>query len=303
MSKQKRKYVPNALHSELSEYSSLLRALETSDHLDVAKRLTEPPPNKKQKVNKIKESQRADLPGDEDFRSGAGNSSPLAPPFNQTREEEDVEYFGVGTLNSQDETAPYQEERTRKRVAWTLWPLLAKDLSVPEWGLQDEIDAIVRQCSQNNYTSAAADDDGDLEEVGEAPTWLPHLTVSASTFLSSLFALLAHHTPARPQSAQDRLNPINWKMVLDILGSCGHVDAELLSNVRRRMEAIYGPYEGHGLDRLEIRATAKSRPTVLIDAADDALLTAPSSKRCLFFSSESECLPQPFVHRAPCSRC
>ncbi|KAK7019823.1 hypothetical protein R3P38DRAFT_2970316 [Favolaschia claudopus] len=279
MSKQKRRYVPNALHSELSEYSSLLRALETSDHLDVAKRLTEPPPNKKRNVNKIKEGRRVELPVNEDSRSGAGNSSPLAASFNQTREEEDSEYFGAGTSNYQEDTAPYQEERTRKRVAWTLWPLLAKDLSVPEWGLQDEIDAIVRQCSQNSSASAAADDDEDLEEVGETPTWLPHLTVSASTFLSALFALLAHHTPARPQSAQDRLNPINWKMVLDILGSCGHVDTQLLSNVRRRMEAIYGPYEGHGLDRLEIRATAKSRPTVSLDAADDALLTAPSSKR------------------------
>ena len=36
--------VPAKLHAEISEYASLLRALETTDALDVAARLTEPQP-------------------------------------------------------------------------------------------------------------------------------------------------------------------------------------------------------------------------------------------------------------------
>ena len=40
----KRPKVPAALHSELSEYSSLLRALRTSDTLDLATQLTVPAP-------------------------------------------------------------------------------------------------------------------------------------------------------------------------------------------------------------------------------------------------------------------
>ena len=41
----KRRWIPAALHAELTEYSSLLRALRTSDTLDLASHLIQPPPS------------------------------------------------------------------------------------------------------------------------------------------------------------------------------------------------------------------------------------------------------------------
>ncbi|KAJ7130257.1 hypothetical protein C8R44DRAFT_63224 [Mycena epipterygia] len=184
----KRKRVPAALHSELSEYSSLLRALHTNDTLDVAKDITNPP--KRQKPGPRAE--------------GSSNEPPADP---------------------QSDAEQPKRKHTRKRDTWTRWPLLVTDIKVPEWGLEDEIEALMRLCLRNNPHLAVEE----TLDAGDTPPSLPHLAQSASNFLSSILALIALHTPARPQSMQDRLNPIGWQAVLDVLGSCGDpatVDAE-----------------------------------------------------------------------------
>lgn len=232
MSGKRKRKVPHALHSELSEYSSLLRALSTNDTLDVAKRLTQPTAsNKRQKRTKDG--------GDAVEREGTPQPA-------------------EGSSQPQKEDPPKRShERKRKRDTWTRWPLLVTDLEVPEWGLEDEIEALVRLCLRN--TSHPVDEDAD---PGDPPSCLPHLTQSTSAFLSSLLALLAHHTPARPQSMQDRLNPLGWQTVIDVVASCGDVDAtyalrcstvgynkfqySIVNNVKTRMEAIYGPYDSTG---------------------------------------------------------
>ncbi|KAJ7337361.1 hypothetical protein DFH08DRAFT_252669 [Mycena albidolilacea] len=257
--KRKRKAVSHALHSELTEYSSLLRALSTSDTLDLARRLTEPPPPTKRKKRTAK--------------SALGNLQLEAPPEEYQgplAEGEETQPPTAGSSQLPPEEPEGEQQRVRKRDTWTRWPLLPTDLHVPEWGLDDEIEPLVRQCLRNN--PHPTDEDG---EPDDTPSWLPHLTESASVFLSSVFALLSHHTPARPQSMQDRLNPIDWKMVLDILGTCGDVDATVITTVKARMEAIYGPYDSPAIGRLQTRAEAKSRAAAAFDEADDALFVAP----------------------------
>ncbi|KAJ7672596.1 hypothetical protein DFH06DRAFT_96741 [Mycena polygramma] len=248
----KRKRVPPALHSELSEYSSLLRALNANDTLDVARRLTQPTPSKKRQKRTKQKAPDAEDEGTQ-----------------YADEEEGTQYTGEGSSQLPAEVTPKpSHERKRKRDTWTRWPLLVKDLHVPEWGLDEEIDVLARQCLSN--TSHPADADADSADSAAS---LPHLTQSASAFLSSLLALVAHHTPARPQSMQDRLNPIGWHAVLDIVASCGDVDATMLNNVKTRMEAIYGPYDSPATARIPIRAAAGARMRTALDQADDSLLS------------------------------
>ncbi|KAJ7481521.1 hypothetical protein FB451DRAFT_1443846 [Mycena latifolia] len=237
----KRKRVPQALHEELSEYSSLLRALRTNDTLDLTKHITKP------------------------RDPGLGRSSPSEA--RAADEQPDEEQPG--------EEQPEEEKpkpKRRKRDTWTRWPLLVNDVHVPEWGLEDEIEALMRFCLRNNPHPVFQESD-DAEEAVDKPASLPYLTQSASDFLSSILALIAHHTPERPQSMQNRLNPIGWQTVLEILGCCGNstIDAEMISNVKTRMEAISGPYESHAAARVTTRAV-KSRATMsALDQADEAL--------------------------------
>ncbi|KAJ6588355.1 hypothetical protein B0H19DRAFT_1248027 [Mycena capillaripes] len=251
--KRKRK-VPHALHSELSEYSSLLRALSTNDTFDVARRLTQPaPPNKRgPRREESPANSAAEGKGSQDAEEGEGTQDAAE---------------GSSKL-PQTEPPKRIHNRKRKRDTWTRWPLLVTDLEVPQWGLNDEIEALVRLCLRDS--SHPRDEDVDPEE---SPACLPHLTQSASAFLSSTLALLAHHTPARTQSLQDRLNPLGWQTVLDVVASCGDVDATMLNNVKTRMEAIYGPYESPGTARLEIRAAVKARTAAAFEQADDAMLS------------------------------
>jgi hypothetical protein len=186
----KRKQVAAGLHSELSEYSSLLRTLHTNDTLDLTKHITLPPPT---------ETRR-----------------------NAKRARSDVDE-GSSSVDEPKEEPPKQP-KNRKRDTWTRWPLLVNDVYVPEWGLEDEIGVLVRLCQRNNPHPAFPDSEEPNPtppDADEPPYFLPHLTQSASNFLSSILALIALHTPARPQSMQDRINPIGWQTVLEILGACG----------------------------------------------------------------------------------
>ncbi|KAJ7764522.1 hypothetical protein DFH07DRAFT_811497 [Mycena maculata] len=231
----KRKQVPHALHSELSEYSSLLRALSANDNLGVAKHITHNPPKKRRKLE---------------------SSQPAV----------DV---AEGTSDPPPEAEAPKRPHVRKRDTWTRWPLLVQDVKVPEWGLADEIETLVRTWLQNNPHRASQDADED------PPSILPHVVQSASNFLSGLLALIAQHTPARPQSLQERINPIGWQTVLAALASSGDpslVDPAMLSSVQTRLEAIYGPCSSPTVDRLHMRRAIKARTGVALDEADDTLL-------------------------------
>ncbi|KAJ6463909.1 hypothetical protein C8R45DRAFT_1220030 [Mycena sanguinolenta] len=298
MPKRKLQKVPQALHSELSEYSSLLRALSTNDSFDFARRLTEPGPSSKRRRRTEEEESAEEGENEHTVNQEDEEESQLGSPPRKRRRriiedspaletspappgvEEDADAAEGSSPTREEKQKP--QERVRKRDTWTRWPLLVTDLRVPEWGLEDEIEALVRQCLRNNPHPTDEDDEGETgEDVApeDAPMWLPHLTQSASAFLSSLFALLAHHTPARPQSMQDRLNPLDWKMVLDIVASCGNVDSTVINNVKTRMEAIYGPYDSPAIARLEIRAATKARVAVAFDEADDALFLPARPKK------------------------
>ena len=181
----KKQRVSAALHFELTEYASLLRALRTRDAMDLTANITKP------------------------------------SPF---------------TLPPQSEPVVNQKQN---RDQWTRWPLLLEDVPIPEWTLEDEVAVIASQVMKSRSTptpplfegplehddsSHTSDDvmDSELDEDDpDHPFYVPHLTSITTSLLSTIFSLLAQHTPARPASMQNRIEPLNWRSVIDTLVNCG----------------------------------------------------------------------------------
>ena len=175
--KGKRKAVPTALRSELEEYSFLLRALRTSDTLDLSSQLIR----------------------------AAGSS--------QTSEDDDVhdpEAFGSNSSSR------------KQKDAWTRWPLLIRDVPIPEWTLQDEVERLA-----NRFLQPPGNPDEETEDTAEEPidpVAIKHLTLETTGYLSQLFAAISAHVPMVEGSMQNRLKPLNWENILAIVGATGLVD-------------------------------------------------------------------------------
>lgn len=55
----------------------------------------------------------------------------------------------------------------------------------------------------------------------DPPYYIPYLTAIMAKFLSTVFRILASHTPRRPASMQNRIEPLGWRSVIDVVVSCG----------------------------------------------------------------------------------
>ncbi|KAG6865173.1 hypothetical protein C0991_004721 [Blastosporella zonata] len=257
-----RKLLPAALHSELTEYSSLIRALRASNTLDVTTHLT-------------KAGLGCDADDDDDTDEdspGFGvrgeayqtereyNTDTVAnPPTSSPCQSRDVspspECSPEGRSGSHKRKRPSSSPpQQRRRDAWTRWPLLADDVHVPEWSLEDEIGHLAERAlnppqlprHETEQPDQGHDDLLDPEDIDTDPSYLPHLTLTASNHLSTILALLVAHTPNRPNSQQNRVEPMGWRAVLDVLSSCGDpsvADPKIISSVKTRMEALYGTVE------------------------------------------------------------
>ncbi|KAL0946106.1 hypothetical protein HGRIS_012371 [Hohenbuehelia grisea] len=288
---KKRQHLSHTLHSEFSEYSSLLRALRTTNTLDVASQLTQ--------------SQRTSIYDDADdielSDEGAGGlpvdeqppetqtpdpscppdspSSSLAPSRKRRRQQ---------TASESPDNTPTAKKQ-RKHDTWTRWPLLAGDVVIPEWSFEDEVKLIAKHALRRSKASLPSshpggapaepandqpnqaqrdtprgsdlDEDDDLESV----SWPQPLAEVVEHFLSRILAVLAAHVPLTERSMQNRINPLNWEVVLDVLGSycgpdaCGRrgiVDHKTLATVKQRLEAIYGPSKSAAPTRIAKRDDA-----------------------------------------------
>lgn len=150
-------------------------------------------------------------------------------------------------------------KRKSKNDTWTRWPLLAGDVHVPEWSLEDEVKLLALQALRGGLSSAmqsdhvdqieqteaepsdsAESDDGsdvqeddseDNEKPADAehlltPQYLSALTSSTGSHLACILALLAAYVPPGEKSMQNRVHPIGWQSVLDIVAVNGLVDQE-----------------------------------------------------------------------------
>lgn len=167
--------IPAALHRELSEYASLLRALRTRDALDITKHLTK---------NEI--------------------------------------------LSDDAQTGKLRDH-------WTRWPLMLNDVLEPEWSLEDEVAVVASHVLKTTLplrppspsSSEEPEDDIvvlDMQPEDDDPDhahYIPSLTCIISNYLSTILSRLASLTPPRPASMQNRIEPLNWRAVIDAVVSLG----------------------------------------------------------------------------------
>jgi hypothetical protein len=203
-----RKTVPAALHTELSEYTSLLRALRTSDTLDLSSQLTKAQgrPQAQQSANTVD--------GDDGIGLTASASGEITPSF---------------LSPSRSQGSPTQGSSGKaKEDNWTRWPLLEGDVHSPEFRFQDEIEMIASEALK---LQRQEDPDGDNhfpeeddEEARLPQSFMDSLTLASSTYLSQILSALAAHIPLAEKSMQNRIKPIRWEGVLDIVAVGGLVD-------------------------------------------------------------------------------
>ena len=137
-------------------------------------------------------------------------------------------------LDDPQAKTPKKVTPQQKRDQWTRWPLLLEDVPIPEWTLEDEVAVIASRVMKARPTPAFEgprehDDPSytdyvmstELEEDDpDYPFYVPYLTSTIASFLSTIFSLLAKHTPARPASLQNRIEPLNWRSVIDVIADC-----------------------------------------------------------------------------------
>ncbi|GBE83452.1 hypothetical protein SCP_0505010 [Sparassis crispa] len=295
------KRVPAALHTELTEYSALLRALHTSSNLDLATQLTHAVPACRpiSPDEAREEGTEEDEDEDEDERLPSASAS------------HEILLDGEGSPRKRKRTgggetgAKTKAKKGRVRDTWTRWPLLAGDVHVPEWGLEDEVKLLALQVLKalsgststpgvSGFPATAAEDlssspppspamgtdvdvdDGEEEEeeLLSQPS-LRALTVSSATHLAQIFALLVAHVPATEKSMQNRIHPIGWETVLDVAGAYQFFDAAAIERVQRRMEVIYGPSRSHVVHRVQSTFLAQQRLDELSARYELSYLTLP----------------------------
>ncbi|PPQ71673.1 hypothetical protein CVT24_007826 [Panaeolus cyanescens] len=271
----KKRRVAASLHSELSEYTSLLRALRTNDALDVTKHLTNAP-----SFARLDDLAGIDIPS-----SPLPGPSDLSHPNNHDfADESDNGSSRKG--KSRESSMPAKSRRDH----WTRWPLLINDVLPPKWTLDDEIAVIAAQvlkmrpplqfpvpcedeeCEGEQEDIQARDMELD-EEDPDLPFFVPYLTTTIADYLATVLSLLSAHTPARPASMQNRIEPLDWRAVIDVVVCSGikeYSNPKIVENVIKRMEAIYerGPSSNQYDDR-PTRAVERMKRKADVDESFD----------------------------------
>lgn len=178
--------MPAALHAELTEYTSLLRALRTGATRDVVPLLGSANLTSSAQDSDASESRRA-------------SPSQIEP----------------GELSG----PPRKRRKTESKSS--RWPHMSDDVHVPEWGLEDEITHLISQHTSylNVCETPDGTSDGDLDDAEVHSQSLASITTLTTSYMSSILALIASHTPPRPQSMQNRISPIDWSYVVDVLSA------------------------------------------------------------------------------------
>ncbi|PFH53422.1 hypothetical protein AMATHDRAFT_1088 [Amanita thiersii Skay4041] len=291
-------YIPKTLHSELSEYTSLIRALRTSNTLDVTLHLSQHKPNNHQFDNQEAADSGLDVQPPSPFSSPLPLTSALGPSSSLDK----VETDSISRNSKRRSASPLQ-----KRDLWTRWPLLANDVHMPAWGFEDEVAVIAAKALKHprpwpseilDLPGLETDDTPDLDvDDPKRPTYFKYLTASATAYLSTILALLAAHTPPRPPSMQNRIEPLDWRSVLEIVtvyGDSNVIDERIINKVTARMEALYflssgskAPEANAATFRLNKTVEAEQQLANEMTEALESLFTFPEPPADFFSSSTS----------------
>ncbi|KAF9011893.1 hypothetical protein BDQ17DRAFT_1420297 [Cyathus striatus] len=277
----KRRVVPAGLRSELDQYSSLLRALRTRSTRNVTAQLSKPPPRFFTGT-----ALHRSIDGDDDHSDDSEYSAvddpdlrePHLPPQPPQPALNDAPGAGPSDLNhpsnsqSSVPVAGQKRKRTNKsttrsgRDLWTRWPLPINDVEVPEFTLEEELVALAKDSLKRNpppLPDITYQPGGRSTSYGTPFIRNSYVTDSDSdehrfSFLSSIFALLSAHTQPGSASTRNRVQPMDWKSILDILSIFGDETAfnvKTLKTTLQRLEALYGSYDASNSD-----SSASSQP-------------------------------------------
>lgn len=243
----KRSRVPAALHSELEEYASLVRALRTSKTLDLASHLTQYQTQQSASEHDSAQQSASEVDAEEDLNDLPRTSS--APPTSDVYDEdgeEEIDYeIGIANNKGKRRASLKASGENKRRLTsfnerdtWTRWPLLSGDVHIPTWGLDDEVAAlstnILRMQRQQetqhlstslpaSSTSLATQNSGAASELGsieddleadDEKLNLSHLATSTAFTLSRLLSTLSQYVPRVEKSLRNRLAPLDWSAVL-----------------------------------------------------------------------------------------
>ncbi|KAL1670294.1 hypothetical protein GGF50DRAFT_42644 [Schizophyllum commune] len=144
----RRQVVPASLHSELTEYSSLIRALHTNSTLDVTSHLL--PSTWKGKERATDYEDVEDDSEDEYVAPRTRSASRLS--FERPSS---VPLAFPSSPPSRSRSRSSAAKRRAPRESWTRWPLPQGDIYVPEWTWEDEVTAIASQLLTQSRPPAA----------------------------------------------------------------------------------------------------------------------------------------------------
>ena len=203
--RRKRKAIPAALHSEISEYASLLRVLRATDTLDITTQLTQlDSPNETLQATHEEPRQRE-----------SSTSSHVDTPLDEE----------TGSSSPGDDSA----HPGRSWKNWTRWPLVPEDVHLPEWGFEDEVYSLAKQVLLSDVSYGDANPDALIEDQAEVllpPSSLRALSDVSSAQLERILSALASYSRSAEESTHSRSHPIGWESVLNVVGTAGLVDGK-----------------------------------------------------------------------------
>ncbi|KAI0325370.1 hypothetical protein GY45DRAFT_1260979 [Cubamyces sp. BRFM 1775] len=287
----KRPKVPTALHSELTEYSSLLRALRTSHTLDLVQHLAEPPPLAFRPPLDLDDVQLSDEEREELVQE---------PPSESVLLDHSSVTRSPARSRVSESPERHRSGKAKQRDTWTRWPLLAGDVHVPEWGLHEEVRLVAKQVLSatagrhpsglghghpenvsHDLTAGSANlqpslsDEDDTNHPVLSSVALEALTSDSAVFLTRILALLTTHVPNVDQSMQNRIRPINWETVVDVACANGLVSADVAEHVRGRMSQLYPPTQPGVAHRVAHVSAIKAGLRSVLAQCDASLLASP----------------------------
>ena len=281
--------------AEIAEYKSLVRSLHTTSTQDALPHLLVPTSVSAPFFS----GSRTPSPTRQMLHLATRNSPPTLSPLS----EEDTgdrfvrsDLVRRGKAVVRDETkeravpaegrrsnvSEGSQGRSRGRSTWTRWPLLKKDVYIPEWTLQDEVQALASRATRewistyatirpggsqkevvfqpspsaeaveysNPEKNSPASPTNPLDRTGTSdisvdqiatesspgnsslessmlqPGVISGLTLEAENLLARIFGALAAQWPLVDESLQGRLQPMDGRAILEIVGQAGIVDTE-----------------------------------------------------------------------------
>ena len=242
--KQAKKLVPKKLYAELIDYESLLRALRTEATQSASSPLV---------FAAGPSANRAQIEVEPPIETISGDEESLD---DQEEDNENIGYQSRATSSSQGPSSKRPPRKRRNIEPETSlpsfpditslssrWPHLVHETFVPEYTLRDEVEALAlsvlrsqtsasrgmgserSRLPENNSSEEIVEDDYNDSSNTTAlpPAFTSALTQEISLLLTHVFALLAHHRPVAASSLQNRLAPIGWESLLDIVANGGMI--------------------------------------------------------------------------------